>query len=62
MKVLLVIAAVTFCAAASGYLEREDRGEKASQYCTMVAIYKATHGRAGWPPYLGEQCEVSHAN
>ena len=62
MKALLVIAAVTFCAAASAYLEHEDRDEQAAQYCSMTAIYKATHGDAGWPPYLGVKCEVAHAN
>jgi hypothetical protein len=62
MKALLVIASITFCAAASAYLEHEDRDAQAAQYCSMTAIYKATHGAAGWPPYLGVKCEVAHAN
>ena len=62
MKILLVIAAVTFCAAASAYLERSNTDDQTAQYCSMTAIYKATHGDAGWPPYLGVKCEVAHAN
>lgn len=61
MKILLVIAAVTFCAAASAYLECSDADDQTAQYCEMTAIYKATHGAAGWPPYRGK-CEVAHAN
>ena len=41
MKILLVIAVVTFCVAASAYLEHEDRDAQAAQYCAMTAIYKA---------------------
>jgi hypothetical protein len=62
MKIVLVIAAVTFCAAASAYLERQDKDAQAEDYCAMTAIYKATHGASGWPPYLGVKCEVAHAN
>ena len=62
MKALLVIASITFCAAASAYLERSNTDDQAAQYCVMTAIYKATHGDAGWPPYLGVKCEVAHAN
>ena len=62
MKILLVIASITFCAAASAYLERGNTNDDAAQYCQMTAIYKATHGASGWPPYLGVACEVAHAN
>ena len=58
MKILLILAAV----AASAYLERQDRDAQAEDYCAMTAIYKATHGASGWPPYLGVKCEVAHAN
>lgn len=60
MKALLIIAAVTFCAGASAYLERQDRDAQVEDYCSMTAIYKATHGKAGWPPYLGVKCEVAN--
>jgi len=59
MKILLILAAVTFCAAASAYLECGNTDDSAIQYCEMTAIYKATHGASGWPPYLGVKC---HAN
>ena len=58
MKILLLLAVV----AASVYLERGNTNDDAAQYCQMTAIYKATHGAAGWPPYLGVKCEVAHAN
>jgi hypothetical protein len=58
MKVFLIFAAV----AASAYLERGNTDDTAAQYCSMTAIYKATHGASGWPPYLGVKCEVAHAN
>jgi hypothetical protein len=58
MKILLLLAVV----AASAYLERGNTNDDAAQYCQMTAIYKATHGDAGWPPYLGVACEVAHAN
>jgi len=58
MKVFLIFAAV----AASAYLERGNTDDTAAQYCSMTAIYKATHGQSGWPPYLGVKCEVAHAN
>jgi hypothetical protein len=58
MKILLILAAV----AASAYLEHQDIDAQAAQYCSMTAIYKATHGASGWPPYLGVKCEVAHAN
>ena len=60
MKALLVIASITFCAGASAYLEHEDRDAQGREYCAMTAIYKATHGKAGWPPYLGVKCEVAN--
>lgn len=56
MKILLLLAAVV---AASAYLERGNTNDDAAQYCQMTAIYKATHGASGWPPYLGVKC---HAN
>jgi hypothetical protein len=62
MKILLVIAAVTFCAAANAYLERQDIDQKVDEYCAMTALYKVTYGQSGWPPYLGVTCEVAHAN
>jgi hypothetical protein len=55
MKILLILAAV----AASAYLERGNTDDQTAQYCSMTAIYKATHGASGWPPYLGVKC---HAN
>jgi hypothetical protein len=62
MKILLVIAAITFCAAASAYLEHQDIDAQVEDYCAMTALYKTTHGQSGWPPYLGLTCEVAHAN
>ena len=56
MKILLILAAV----AASAYLERGNTDDQTAQYCQMTAIYKATHGKAGWPPYLGVACEVAN--
>tara|TARA_R110000823_G_scaffold259673_1_gene380775 strand:- start:161 stop:337 length:177 start_codon:yes stop_codon:yes gene_type:complete len=56
MKILLILAAV----AASAYLERGNTDDQTAQYCSMTAIYKATHGKAGWPPYLGVACEVAN--
>ena len=56
MKILLLLAAVV---AASAYLERSNTDDQTAQYCSMTAIYKATHGASGWPPYLGVKC---HAN
>jgi hypothetical protein len=58
MKILLILAAV----ATSAYLERTNTDDQVAQYCSMTAIYKATHGASGWPPYLGVTCEVAHAN
>lgn len=58
MKVFLIVAAVV----ASAYLERGNTDDSVIQYCEMTAIYKATHGASGWPPYLGVKCEVAHAN
>jgi hypothetical protein len=58
MKILLILAAV----AASAYLERGNTDDQTAQYCQMTAIWKATHGASGWPPYLGVKCEVAHAN
>ena len=55
MKILLLLAVV----AASAYLERSNTDDQTAQYCAMTAIYKATHGASGWPPYLGVKC---HAN
>jgi len=61
MKILLVIASITFCAAASAYLERGDADDQTAQYCDMTSIWQTTHGASGWPPYRGK-CEVAHAN
>ena len=58
MKILIMILAI--CAGA--YLERSDADDSAAQYCEMISIWQTTNGAAGWPPYLGEQCEVAHAN
>lgn len=59
MKILLAIAAIA-CIGIGSYFEREDADEQARHYCEMVGIYQATHGAAGWPPYLGPQCGGAH--
>lgn len=61
VKTTLIVLFGVFLLAAFGIvntLDKRSEQNQASLYCEMVAEYKASNGKHGWPAYKGEmQCQ-----
>lgn len=61
VKTTLIVLIAAFLLAAVGIVNTLDKRSEANErdlYCEMVAEYKASNGKHGWPAYKGEmQCQ-----
>lgn len=52
IRIILLAALLTGC----GF--QSDLDAERKQYCEMVALWESSEGKAGWPNYNGENCDV----
>jgi len=60
-ETILIVLIAVFLLGAVGIVNTLDKRSEQNQvslYCDMVAEYKASNGKHGWPAYKGEmQCQ-----
>lgn len=54
-RTVLAVIGLVAAMGIAGQLDYEEEQRQTAQYCEMVAMWKESGGRAGWPAYDGEE-------